>query len=1613
MGSQQDALNLAVAAAGLAISGLTSLPAIIAIARRRPKATNKDEIYRDSDGEATSESAAAFSTIWRRVFVVLWAGAGLGCQTALAVIAETSREGLSLGNWLITAAWGFLALQAIAIAASRDSIRAYNQGLYLAAASATIAGGLLYQLTTDAPGVQSQTVRLLHLGSCEIAFGLAIASLLIPRRPNVYHNGVEVDRMLTVSAWDRLTYRWASHLMSIAIQKGDLSIDDIPCPGSNLRSADLSADWKAKYNSQRGLFLSFLLNYAPALAKQWFLASLYAVVGYLPWYIMLRLLETIESKEPGDAIRTRVWVLLAWLTIAKIAGAALESILFWTQVTELQIPIRSQLGSLIFEKAMRRKNVKAAIPEDEETKQPEEPKQDEDTNKDDGEEDSSGPDEVGDDSTKKDQSTKPSDGNGKSKDESTDQQSRQAVINLMGVDARRVANFNLMAWLFPTSIIRMGFSVWFLVYLLGWIPCTLAVLSVCIVVPINALVSKMYFTIMKRLMKLRDEKLELVKEALQGIRQVKFSAVESQWEKRILELRNRELAALWSYCKIDIAFSACWMVVPILLVVTALGSYAWIHGTLTASVAFVSIGILNTLDSAISFMPVLIRVGINCWVSLKRLEKYLDGPELENISQDGADVAFDDASLAWSLDEKDKEDSDAEAAETDESSRFVLRNVSLTFPRGELSVISGKTGAGKSLLLAAIIGEADRLSGTIYVPTPPTLSERQDHKANPSNWILPNSMAYIGQIPWIENATFKDNILFGLPFDKERYEETLAACALSKDLESLADGDETELGINGVNLSGGQKWRVTIARAVYSRAGILVMDDIFSAVDAHVGRTILERCLVGNLCKDRTRILVTHHVALVEKHAKFIVELDNGVVLNAGLTEDLEESQILERIKSSEAPLPETEVEEVPIDEPNTNGAQNGTDHVKKTEAKRKFVEDEGREKGAVSGRIYGIYMRDSGGPLYWVFLAVLYVVYQASEIASPFVVKLWTGEAEILSNSTSTARWNLHKISYQAQRVMTQAMPIVEAETPDHGVKFWLTIWVSVCVGGLFIGIARYYYTYLASYRASQTLFEKLLFAVLRAPLRWSDTIPVGRILNRFTTDFNSIDENISSYQVHFFYMLLQAVGIAAASIFASPLVIPLAMVSLAWCAYLARLYLVAARPIKRIESTANSPIFDLFGSSLTGITTIRSFGRSLSYVHAMQTKIDNFSKSTANLSLFGRWIGWNMSVAGAFFTVCVAAFVLAKAGRDAALAGFILSFTMDFADIVLMVTRAYATLELEMNAVERVVEYSEIETEKLEGELPPAAWPTQGRLEVNDLVVGYAPDLPPVLKGISFETRAAERIGVIGRTGAGKSSLTLALFRFLEARSGTIHVDGLDISKIKLDGLRSRLAIIPQDPVLFSGTIRSNLDPFDDHNDEELRDCLRRVHLVSDSDSETNTVAAQNGSPPPEPAHLIVPENNLTVPQASAATSRASSPGPRNANVFRDLSSPISEGGHNLSQGQRQLLCLARAIASRPKIMVLDEATSAVDMATDTLIQRSIREEFEGSTLIVIAHRLSTIADFDRILVLSDGIIAEFGTPKELWDAGGVFRSMCEESGEKEKLRMMVLGEGSSNSA
>lgn len=416
---------------------------------------------------------------------------------------------------------------------------------------------------------------------------------------------------------------------------------------------------------------------------------------------------------------------------------------------------------------------------------------------------------------------------------------------------------------------------------------------------------------------------------------------------------------------------SCWITSPILLSATSLAVYALLKGTLTPSVAFTAIGVFANLEVTLSVIPELTTDLIDAYISIERIERYLNSPEIAVNTNDAPNISFENASIAWPSDEEKEAD----------DQRYVLRNLNISFPEKELSVVSGKTGTGKSLLLAAVLGEVDVLSGKINVPRPPLTRERHDHLATKDNWILPSSIAFVAQIPWIENASIKDNILFGLPFDVERYNKVIEVCALRKDLDMLSDGENTEIGANGINLSGGQRWRVTFARALYSRAGILVLDDIFSAVDAHVGRFIFEQGLTGELGVGRTRILVTHHVALVKSKTKYVVELGDGTIENAGLVDDLEEAGTLDKIVSHQ----ETEHEIHEDEDPTAVNSEESSDsetieQLKKINSKqspKKFVEEETREKGSVKGAVYMAYMRASGGYPFWVLALAAFAVLQ------------------------------------------------------------------------------------------------------------------------------------------------------------------------------------------------------------------------------------------------------------------------------------------------------------------------------------------------------------------------------------------------------------------------------------------------------------------------------------------------------------------------------------------------------------------------------------------------------------------------------------------------------------
>lgn len=1545
---------LAVVATGVAIIGFCSLPAASSLVLNLTKKEKKDDgIYEDGDGKATPESVKAFSNFWPKTLIFLCALAGVPLSLAIPLVSLGVVRA-PVQDWLSAAAWIVILFQAIAIASSRKSVQAYELGIYTFF-SALVLSLILLAQDTQYFSHPNGPVFAIRAAELSLAVLTAVFSVLIPRRPDVYQDGQLVDRMYTVSALGRFTWAWSHGILSLARKKNDLDLVDFGRPNQYTRASAMSEDWKRR-NSKRRLWLALILAHKQAFALQWFLTLGTAVLNFAPQWVILQLLEGLEAREGknDNNYGADIWIWVVWLGVVIVMQSWVESYVFWLSWAELTLPVRSQLSALIFEKAMRRKDVKGTGKSSKKA----------------GEEEAS---EANVDGSA--EATKPED-----EDEDALKKSKQSTVNLIGVDAKRVADFCAFQNMFPGSLFKLIVSLAFLTNLLGWLPLTAGFSAMLCIMPINIYFSKKYAAAQDRLMKVRDEKMEVVTEALQGIRQIKFSALEPEWEKKIGTVRERELKNVWDVFVADTLLLACWVTSPILLSAFSLATYAYLHNTLKPSVAFVSLGIFKALEVTLSVIPELTTDALDAWVSIKRVEEYLNSPEISKVKKVAPEVAFENATIAWPADD-----------EIDDSERFVLRNINVTFPQGELSVISGKTGTGKSLMLAAILGEVDVLGGNICVPEAPPIKDRHDAKANKSNWVIPGAIAYVAQIPWIENASIKDNILFGLPYDEERYSTAVDVCALKKDLEMLSDGENTEIGANGINLSGGQKWRITLARAMYSRAGILVLDDIFSAVDAHVGRHIFTKCINGELAAGRTRILVTHHVALCESKTKYLVELGDGGVLHAGFVSEMEEDGTLEQIKSHEQSQEDIETDEDPTavnsegssDDGEAEGDEDGNT-LKKVTSKimaRKFVEDEKREQGAVQKHIYYTYLQDAGGWPFWLIALFIYSFTQVLTVGRSWWLKVWTGD-EIAEQTHDMHIYNHSRGHGMAYSMGIQQTSIHSVSSPSiqaahHDMMFYLGIYVALAVVSSIVGTFKFYYIYLGSIQASRKLFRKLNFVVLRAPLRWLDTVPVGRVLNRFTSDFSVVDSQMANSIGFGANSVLSLVGVIVAGLLVSPYIVLLAFILLFICLYYAILYLNGARPARRLESNTKSPVFEQFGSALSGVSTIRGFDKAPVYLDRMYRKIDDWCTCTWHLWLFNRWMGWRMALVGSFFASFVAILILLTPGIDSALAGFAMAFALEFSNCVMWAIRLYANVELNMNAAERIIEYTELPTESQEGLHPPAAWPTRGIIEVDDLVVGYAPDLPPVLKGLTFSVNSNERVGVVGRTGAGKSSLTLALFRFLEARSGSVHIDGLDISRIQLHDLRSRLAIIPQDPVLFSGTIRSNLDPFDNHTDSELRDCLERVHLVSSTAATSGTATPVEGAPS------------------------------KNANVFHDLTSPVSEGGLNLSQGQRQLLCLARAIVARPKIMVLDEATSAVDMTTDALIQRSIREEFTDATLLVIAHRLSTIADFDKILVLSDGRAAEFGSPRELWEKGeaGLFRSMCEESGERDNLRDVIF--------
>lgn len=808
-----------------------------------------------------------------------------------------------------------------------------------------------------------------------IAVLVLLLSLSIQRRPSVFREGTLVDGQFSASFLSRYSFQWSYSLLDFARLKGRLDLEDLPLLHSSSCSEALRNHFQSVlFNYDLPLWKTIFVAHWSTFLQQYTLSMLQSVTQVAPQLAMYSLLKLLEARPPRVSAGAAGFLRAVALGSSIIVSAWIETQCLWIMWSRLVIPIRSELSALIFIKAMRRKDVKGLT--------------------------ANGSVLTGTSTSRRSSvsgqlSIHESESSGlPDKDDWNDlytdssQYLRLSSINLVGVDTKRITDFVSASHLIPSSIIKLIISTAFLFTLIGWESVMAGLAVFLIVTPLNLYFSTLMNKVQSQIMRTRDEKMAVIEEALQGIRQIKFVASEQQWLEQIRKKRNEELRWQWQSFLLKTALVGTWALGPIMMSAVALTVYTRLQGSLSPSVAFTAIAVLGQVEGSLAVIPKLIMQMLEAAISATRIERYFEEQEVTRYTKVANTVSFANASIAWPADLSNA------------AFGFMLRGLSLSFPTNELSIISGKTGSGKSLLLAAIIGEAASLSGVIRIPK--SRPGRCHNNTHLQTWIIPEAIAFVAQVPWIENATIKDNILFGLPCDEGRYTTTLSVCALIQDLDILPDGDLTEVGVGGINLSGGQKSRISLARALYSRAGILILDDVFSSVDAHVGLHLFEHALYGELGKGRTRILATHHTDLCISRASYHVELGDGRTLRKcsgyqGAQADCSGSHIdgagsdaMEPHGPCQNPedqqqnalnippkmLQPEERSAKPHDaEYSTVEIQQKTDAMKG----KKFVEDEERENGSVKFGTYKGYLDAAGGLSIPIIVVIAHVGYMAS----------------------------------------------------------------------------------------------------------------------------------------------------------------------------------------------------------------------------------------------------------------------------------------------------------------------------------------------------------------------------------------------------------------------------------------------------------------------------------------------------------------------------------------------------------------------------------------------------------------------------------------------------------
>ena len=938
------------------------------------------------------------------------------------------------------------------------------------------------------------------------------------------------------------------------------------------------------------------------------------------------------------------------------------------------------------------------------------------------------------------------------------------MVNLMSIDSQRfmdLVTFLNYLWSAPyqavLAIIFLYFTIQYAVFA--------GLIVMLLLIPINSVLAAVNRKIQARQMALKDKRIKAVTEMLNGIKVIKLYSWESPHQSEILSLRDQEMRML-KYSAIMAAISGFfWQSAPVLVSLASFATYVLAGNALTADVAFVALSLFGLLKVPLATIPWTISMVVESSVSVTRLNKFLNLEELDPHSVDwsqsriigGSAISLRNASFSWQL-----------------SGGPILKKINLEIPTGALISVIGQVGCGKSSLLMALLGEMEKLSG--------------DAK-------MSGTVAYVPQIAWMQNASLKDNILFGALEQPDRYQDVLRACALETDIQILPTGDQTEIGEKGINLSGGQKQRVSLARAVYQDCDVYFLDDTLSAVDAHVGQHIYEEVIGPNgLLKNKTRIFVTHNLNYVSD-SDYIIMLENGSIAEQGEYETVigANGHIAHLIDTFVTVREHEEAGSDPKKHAVEKDAKEGskTKSDKGAEKEGGIISEETVESGHVQLKVLFAYLK-SIGIILSIFILASYILSFVANGGASFWLVYWTNQYAVNNASSNSSN------------------------TSSLNVDFYLGVYAGLgLVQGLFTFVSTYLLA-LGAISASRYLHKIMLLNIFRCPLAFFDTTPTGRIINRFSKDIYLIDENIprsiSTFISTAFGIVLVFIIISSATPIFLVVILPL----LIFYFVVQRIYVATSRQLKRIESVSRSPIFSHFQETLNGTSTIRAYKRTSAFILRNELHVDfnneaNFPSLCAN-----RWLGLRLELVGHFVVLFASLFAVVSRQMnvaDASLIGLSISYSLEVTGLLNWMVRMSSELETNIVSVERVKEYAELKTEAsavTENINLPANWPQQGVVQFNQYSVRYRPDLDVVIDKLDLEVKGSQKLAVVGRTGAGKSSLTLALFRILEAAEGNIMIDGVNIADVGLSDLRSRLTIIPQDPVLFSGTIRSNLDPF-----------------------------------------------------------------------------------------------------------------------------------------------------------------------------------------------------------